>query len=230
MTLTDDVILTLRYPEYERKLPEFINETHQEMFTENPQYCKLIGRRNTSYFLNGVIEFYRGGKTAIPWQNSEYECGQRTNASHFKGSFHERGVPIVRRRTTAAAARDANVSTIDLTIVSPLLVPDSMAFQHFLDGVLPKLAQLTPFLRHPNLHFIMFKPRDPIIYELMHAIGIEQRRITYISTPVNTEYQLNTCVTPPTHPRLMRQSRRLLGVAETLQTNMTSAYVVLLTR
>ena len=221
LNITGDVILALRYPEYERKPPEFIKPSHRGLFVNNSVYKAIIGRRNSSYYLNGLIELFAGGRSAKS-EGKHLDCGQKTDMAHFKASFPD--------APPWKGDINRNITTIDLTIGSPLLVPDGYAFQHFLDGVLPKLAQLTPFLHHPNVHFAMFTPRDAIIYEILEQIGIGPERIRSKLTPTNTEYQLNTCISPPTHPSLMRQGRKLMGVSEVLRTSMQSAYVVLITR
>ena len=156
LNFAGDVFLSLRYPEYVQKLPNFINVTDGYLFAKNLEYMKYIGRRNSSYFLHGFINFFRGGISS-----PLYDCGQNTNLTHFTSSANN--------LSQWKGDVNMNLTTINLTIVSPLLVPEGNTFQHFLDGVLPKLAQLSPFLRHPNVHFTMFEPGHAIIH--VHEFG-----------------------------------------------------------
>ena len=121
----------------------------------------------------------------------------------------------------------------NLSITVPLLVPESSAFQHFIDGVLPKLVQISPLLTQNNVNFVLYKPRDSIIYDILHKLGIARSRIIFLEGGVfsaNTNVQLNTCITPPTHPVHMKIARELLGVKENCAISKRNHCVILLTR
>ena len=114
-------------------------------------------------------------------------------------------------------------------ILIPLLVPNANSFQHFLDGVLPKLAQVYELLQHPNVTIMLYRPWDRIIEEMLDKLGISDNKVFYYDRGYYTaQYLINTCITPPLHPKLWMRGRSLLGVKTLSDSNMN--LVILLTR
>lgn len=99
----------------------------------------------------------------------------------------------------------------------PLLVPDGHTFQHFVDGVLPKLVQLltdAPRLATAVDRFVVYRPRDAVIYELLERLGITRQRLMLVTRRtwqvLEVRHLVDTCVTPSVHPQLWRRASQLL--------------------
>ena len=99
----------------------------------------------------------------------------------------------------------------------PLIVPQAWSFQHFLDGTLPKLAQVADYLlADPEVKVILeIKPGIKMVEFLLRKLGFGKDRILKHPTG-NTqiayvaEEMVNSCMTPPVHPLLWRKARSLL--------------------
>jgi len=193
------VDLHVDYPIYVPLLPRFVNVDDRRTFIsdgENRVYfdvppaaaSQLAGR--VRVISNGVIR--RG-----------HECSWKTSDEEFSRLGDDRG----------------STNYVSKTLC-PLLVPDGHAFQHFVDGVLPKLVQLltqAPRLAAAVDKFILYRPRDAIIYELLERVGVTRQRLMLVtpdswqSLEVLEVWRLvDTCVTPSVHPRLWRRASQLL--------------------
>lgn len=97
------------------------------------------------------------------------------------------------------------------------MVPDGRTFQHFVDGVLPKLVQLltaAPRLAAAVDSFVVYRPRDAVVFEMLGRVGVGRDRLTLVSPGdqqvLGARRLVDTCRTPPVHPRLARRAARLL--------------------
>ena len=152
-------------------------------------------------------------------------------ASHFTGRVRVVSNGIIRNAHECSwKTSDEEFSRIDdggrstsyvNKTLCPLLVPDGHTFQHFVDGVLPKMVQLlteAPRLADAVDMFVVYRPRDTIIYELLARIGITHERLMLVTSEtwqVLEAWRLvDTCVTPSLHPRLWRKASQLLQVCQ----------------
>lgn len=92
-----------------------------------------------------------------------------------------------------------------------LIVPEGYAFQHFLDGVLPKIVQAEDFINDTEVKFfINLNSKWPIVGELYKRIGIDSNRIIISNTGyISADELIVPCVCPPMHPYLWRRSQYL---------------------
>ena len=109
-------------------------------------------------------------------------------------------------------------------------VPDSASFQHFLDGTMPKIVQSYSILTAPNVKLLIFYPRDSIIFEILNKLNITTNKLVFYTDTISATIQINSCVTPPLHPLLWREARRMLGAPERLSVPVNQSNVILLTR
>ena len=99
----------------------------------------------------------------------------------------------------------------DQAILYP--VPDGWSFQHFLDGVGPKLAHSRSLLtKYPQAKVISLKGIrfDRSVKEIWSMLGVEEsdRLIHYSpSTRLGARLLINPCRTPGIHPKLWQDAR-----------------------
>ena len=189
--------LSIDYPVYVLSLPRFASVDDRRSFIEDgDNRVYLVAPLATASKLAGRIRVVWNGVI-----RPGHECSWKTSDEEF------------------GHLRDGEVSTAYVNkTLCPLLVPDGQTFQHFVDGVLPKLVQLlteAPHLAAAVDSFVVYRPRDAVIYELLRRVGIGRERLMLISPggpPQVLEAQrvVDTCVTPPVHPRLARRASRLL--------------------
>lgn len=97
-------------------------------------------------------------------------------------------------------------------IVVFLDVPDSRSFQHFIDGLLPKLVTAWPVLRRPDA-VLAFRPAaaHDFVSQLLDRLNITaRRRIEPPRAPV--PLLVTTCRTPCVHPDIFGTAQQLLGI------------------
>ncbi|CAF4596316.1 unnamed protein product, partial [Rotaria magnacalcarata] len=94
-------------------------------------------------------------------------------------------------------------------------VPDGWSFQHFLDGIGPKLSHSYNYLyKYPNAKVLLQKGIrfDQSVREIWEILGVKEshRLIHYIpGRKVGARLLINPCRTPATHPRLWQDARRM---------------------
>ena len=190
------VDLHIDYQTYAPFLPRFVNVDDRRAFigdVDNRVYLtappanasQLVGRVRVIW--NGVI---RPG----------HECSWKTSDEEFS-----------RLGDGGRSATYVNQT------LCPLLVPDGHTFQHFVDGVLPKLVQLlteAPRLATAVDRFVVYRPRDAVIYELLERLGITRQRLMLVTREtwqvLEVRRLVDTCVTPSVHPRLWHRASQLL--------------------
>ncbi len=194
---------TLEYEPFQITPPFFGDSSDERLFNENDMNLEFLGVQNKSK-LRGVLESIPNGVAGY-----HTDCGWPSKISDYR--------QMVEWRAPQA------------DVVVPLLVPDGFSFQHFLDGVLPKIMQAYDLIMLPGVKIALDVPRDQIIFELLNRLNISCDKIIFTSYIVS-EIQINTCITPPVHPVLWQRARRKLGAPEHLPVRMRNALVILLTR
>lgn len=187
----------IQYEPYAIREPFFATDEDRDYFFNLPDnMTKEIGVVQPDR-LRGVITIIADA-TASDIQ----DCGYNSRLEVFQPVLnynHNRG----RRR----------VPTDKKAFLSPLLVPASDSFQHFVDGVLPKIAQSYELLRAWNVTLLIYAPKDPIIREIYQALHFPTRHLlSYKTGDYVSDFQINTCITPPMHPVLWQKIRTLLEV------------------
>jgi len=224
-----------KYKRFTPSLPIFENDADKAQFlsdtinveyfeSERPEECLPIGR--VRLIQNGTVD-------------GSQECSWQTAPGEF----------LKTRKTKTRSRFSANVSFINdsfpheslpQTVLCPLLVPDGHTFQHFMDGVLPKIVQLLHTLvKHDVMYdmtYILYRPRDPIIYEILQKLGIGHKCMFIAPSAdfkLTTQRMVDACVTPAVHPELLQRARMMLTTSFTnLDTEVShqQRYVILLSR
>lgn len=92
-----------------------------------------------------------------------------------------------------------------------LIVPEGYAFQHFLDGVLPKIVQAEDFINDPEVKFfVSLSSKWPIVGELYKRLGIDTNRMIISNrNDISADELIVPCVCPPMHPYLWKRAQYL---------------------
>ncbi|UJR38614.1 hypothetical protein I4U23_031279 [Adineta vaga] len=94
-------------------------------------------------------------------------------------------------------------------------VPDGWAFQHFLDGIGPKLSHSFTYLNKiPDAKVLILRGArfDRSVKEIWEMLGVEEssRLVHYNGgTRVGAHFLINPCRTPGIHPRLWHNARKM---------------------
>ena len=196
----------MTYSPFNFTLPFFASEDDKKLFLMNADNKKTVKFYNESELLKGRIGILQNAKA-----HHDSDCGFRTKDSYFY-------------KEDVATSLKKNI------IAVPLLVPDSWAWQHFIDGVLPKIIQALDVLLLTDAKIVIYKPRDPVIYEILNELQITSDKIViYTKMPMFFKKVVNACVVPPLHPVLWNTARKVLRVPDTLPP-LNDTFVVLLTR
>lgn len=99
-----------------------------------------------------------------------------------------------------------------------LNVPQGLSFQHFIDGVLPKLVQLQDLIQKDHsLTFAMdFSFLDDLPKKLLERIGIpfsrvvDHRSLPWMDNKLKADRLILACRVPPLHPDLWMKAQSLL--------------------
>ena len=198
------------YHNFTRIMPNFASQYDRDIFMVNERVQGNF-KPNQALHLQGVIEIIPNGTFKGP-----YKCGLRSDYSYFK---------IPRTSTSQNSFK----------YLCPLLIPDSHAFQLFVDGTLPKIAQAFGILRRKDVTLLLPKPRDKIITSILEKLGIGKDRIVHSklrdrSTVYHADYLITTCITPPIHPVIWKKMRKLLDVHEYFTVPLRETKVLMLTR
>jgi hypothetical protein len=95
--------------------------------------------------------------------------------------------------------------------LASLDVPEGCAFQHFLDGVLPKLVAAWPVLRDPAVQlWIPACGHSESVLQLYDHLGVDRARLVTVSGAVNVRRFYSVCDVPGWHPILWRQMHAAL--------------------
>ena len=185
-------------------MPYFAEEQDKGLFERNQIYAKDLNPWPKSR-LKGIIEIIPGGTFARP-----FNCGwQEQNADFFRqerpGSNHYK-------------------------VLIPLPVPESYAFQHFFDGLLPKIIQIYEILKLPDVKLLIDEPRGKFVMETLDRLNLRNKVVFGNVDTYSADFMIFACVAPPMHPNLMHTARLLLGAPEKLPVPSKEAYVTLARR
>lgn len=203
-----DVYNEFEYESFKIKEPLFPRDIDKELFYKFGSGTELL--QSVSYNkLRGVVEVIRNGNF-----RNNMQCGWPGNYAPMHNTY------------------SGTASYFDR--LCPLLSPESNSFQHFIDGLLPKLIQVRDLLLHPDMKLLIANPRPAdrkMIMDILDRIGISQRQIVWYNGGTYTaDFMVAACITPPLHPVLWRTARALIGAAEKLPVPRDEALVILLTR
>ena len=98
-----------------------------------------------------------------------------------------------------------------------LTVPEGLSFQHFMDGVVPKLVQLQEIIpKEPGAIYVMDKSfKDPMPLKLLGRLGIKESQIrdpgemNYRNGYLRAKKLVLACQVPPLHPKLWRDAQSM---------------------
>lgn len=199
--------INFTYNHFRLTLPRFASEEDLKLFTnltENVEDLN-IPLNESALRLKGVIRAIEGGYVSM-----DEDCGYRSQFNWFS------------RRPIRRVSQH-------LESLCPLLVPDGSSYQHFVDGVLPKIIQNYEILQSTKTPILIHGPKDEVVKDILKTMGFDSSRIvTYKTGYYSADLQINTCITPPLHPVLWQKARRILGVPESATT--TAPSVVLFVR
>ena len=199
--------ITLKYPPFTIDEPHFLGARDKEIFLKNPRNRANLASPSREK-LRGVIRMFPNGRA-----HASYDCGWNSDLRQYR-----KGV---------VGAEEG------FAVMCPILVAGGSSFQHFVDGVLPKVVQVLPFLRHREVKLVLHAPRDAIIWEILLRLNITKDQVVmHHSGTAAARHVLDTCITPPLHPLLWRTARALLAPDRDYVTagHVGDADVVLLTR
>ncbi|XP_050411999.2 uncharacterized protein LOC126826912 [Patella vulgata] len=195
--------IEFRYKNFRLVEPHFSTEADRWLFLNNSIYVKDL-EAIPDIRLRGIVAVQ---ENAVAYE--KLDCGWKNNLADYQG----------------------NEKKFLNGTICPLLVPDSHAFQHFIDGVLPKLMQVYDYVINSNVFFLILKPRDTLIYDFYHKLGISRDRLVfYENNPTKVKKMINTCIAPPIHPALWLSGREALGVSANMMVPMNQTLVVLIKR
>jgi len=193
-----DLDLSIEYPNYVPSLPRFVNGDDRLVFMNDAS--------NSVHFATPAHQLI--GRVRVVWNGvvrPRHECSWKTSNDEFE-------------RQGADGGPSTTTTFVNKTLC-PLLVPDGQTFQHFVDGVLPKLIQLlteASRLAAAVDQFVVYRPRDAIVYELLERVGIGRDRLLVVpvdwSRLIEASCVVDTCVTPSLHPTLWRRASQMLRI------------------
>ena len=203
------------YPAFEMAIPRFVSSKGKELFLKNMDNHHFMTVENIVE-RTGIIKLIANGTA-----NVKIDCGWTSNLTEF-----------VVHQNDSKTEKEQN--TIHTSILIPLFVPNGDSFQHFLDGVLPKLIQITPVLRMDGVKLALFDTYNEVVQDIIYALGIHDRQIIMVSpmdgVRLTSTLMINTCITPALHPILWKTAQQLIGVPAEKAVPIDKAYVILLTR
>ena len=196
--------VTIDYDDFRLDEPKFTTGGDRELFYKLQENVNAVGPLSRDK-LRGVVAYVAGGLVS-----HKFPCSWRTSLKQFSA------------RTWMPARRQ-------VAYLCPLLVPGGGSFQHFVDGVLPKLMQARDVLLAANVSILLHPPGGRMVGQMLTRLGFSDNElIYYYGGYYKSDHQVNTCVTPPYHPALWGAARRALGVRDTLRDAATSLIILLL--
>lgn len=166
----------------------YINQYLDLHCTDDPNTCGKIEDYIVFYekqYTVGTLDVIKNG-----YIGSDYDCGWRAD--------NERQITV-----TSNPEVKGKVVYLD--------VPEGWAFQHFTDGVLPKIVQAEKYLNDSRAKFyVPTSDKFPIVKKMLNRMGVTDDRLINIKGRISAEELVVPCVAPPTHPLLWRRAQYLL--------------------
>ncbi|XP_013391422.1 uncharacterized protein LOC106159645 [Lingula anatina] len=201
--------LTFKYDAFKMAEPNCVDEEDLNKFRKHPLNVELM--QQSAEKLRGVLRIIDNG--VFNKSISRSKCG-------WKSPFDE----IKSENLSPTAA-------VHVDILCPLMVPGGSSFQHFLDGILPKIVQALDLLLNKGVKILIPLSRDVIILEILEALGIGKDKILFHAGRIYAARKIiYTCITPPLHPTLWQNAHKLMNAPDKLPVPREEAYVILLTR
>ncbi|XP_013391421.1 uncharacterized protein LOC106159644 [Lingula anatina] len=208
-TATFPKALGFKYDAFKMAEPNCVDEEDLQKFRKHPHNVQLMQQKDKQ--LRGVIRIVDNGV--------------------FHGSFRPPGCGWESAFDEIKSENLSWPAAVHFDVLCPLIVPGGSSFQHFLDGVLPKIVQAHDLLRNKGVKILIPRNRDKIILEILGALGIEKDMILFHAGGIYTARKMiYTCITPPLHPTLWQNAHKLMNAPEKLPVPREEAYVILLTR
>ncbi|XP_067667835.1 uncharacterized protein [Haliotis asinina] len=203
-----DVYNEFEYESFRIKEPLFPRDIDRELFFKFGIGTSLLDPIPYNK-LRGVVEVIRNGTSS-----KALSCGWPSDYSLMHGTLSKTATYFDK--------------------LCPLLSPEANSFQHFMDGLLPKLVQVRDLLLHPDMKLLITKPRkgdEKMIMSILDRMGIPEKQIIWYNGGTYTaDFMVAACIAPPIHPVLWKSARALIGVAENRPIPPDKALVILLTR
>lgn len=175
----------------------YINKYSNWKCTYSDKTCGLLDNYvvyHDKKYRRGSIDAIRNGKIA-----EGFNCGWNSNNER---EIHQVVKPAYKGRLIY------------------LDVPEGWSFQHFIDGILPKLVQIESYIKISKIRIYMPLPEgyesnnnnNNIIYDLLERIGINSNRLIQSRDrySISARLLIVPCVSPPTHPYLWKRGQYLL--------------------
>ena len=193
------------YSNFEFQIPNFIDNRSRSLFLKKKENLESLQRSPEQLY--GELYVVRNGT-----YDTKFDCGYKSLNTWVN---KDRKVP----------------SNNWYDVLVPLIVPDGHTFQHFLDGTLPKIVQALPVLQNRKVKILMRNLRDRIILEMFDRMNISRDQLVFHSGGVfGANILIYPCITPPVHPELWQEGRRLLTGLSPSSVPDANGFVVFVTR
>lgn len=185
----------IEYPTFMIPKPNFGTNRSRRWFFKAQAHREHFEQNNPPPVeaLRGSIWHIQNGTYAMP-----HDCGYKSTVHHV---LHD-------RKVSRSSWRSCLI---------PLLVPDGDSFQHFTDGVLPKIMQVYHIItKECHCKLVLYQPRvqDKHVHDMLAALDIREDQLVFVRKgavgPFGADKLIYTCRTPPIHPVLWREARRAL--------------------
>ena len=99
----------------------------------------------------------------------------------------------------------------DYDKVAFLDVPEGCSFQHFFDGVVPKMVQAMPLLSDEDIKLVLPGCAPyPMVTEFLRYFGISESRVIRPSSRMSARLYYSFCDAPGWHPILWQQMQQII--------------------
>jgi len=199
------------YPGFAMRFPRFVDDGDRRFFASHNEIGQVIRVDNRTEAFAMSERKYRVGEIRIVHDvllKREFECGWPTDYAKLRKAWsHSRSLSHQRR-----VDGDSDARYIEKAVY--LIVPQSATLQHFVDGVIPKIAQVWPYVvNDPDISVIVdLEPqRWPVVVALWkRLVGASGRELVTFDRSLRVGTLYFTCITPPLHPILWHYGRELL--------------------
>ena len=207
--------LQIQYPPFlvkpplvdsEGDLASWAAKPHQsEQLRAGAQWCASTGQTESD--LSRRLCAARGEYGLVYFQHP-YTSGSVDVFDHVVVGPHECGwmaTPEIARPATDTGA-------FEYDKLASLDVPEGCTFQHFMDGVLPKITAALPVLRDPEVKLWLPSCANwPMVSNLYRHLGLDASRFVSVTSAVTARRFYSVCDVPGWNDILWRQMHRLLG-------------------
>ena len=187
-------------------LVAWASKPHQAQYlAEAQRWCEGAGGSESELAKRLCAE--RGPNDLLYFQHP-YVSGSIDVFDHVRVGPHECGWMATPKIATPLEAG----APTQYDKLASLDVPEGCAFQHFLDGVLPKIVAALPVIRDPEVKlWIPACPYGDFVGQLYEHLGIDRSRLVTVSGQVSVRRFYSVCDIPGWNPILWQQMRLALG-------------------